>query len=190
MEKEKLEQIASIVRSMNASGMGQEDIKKTLKAMSLSEDEISSVLDEAKSAPSNQDIHNTVQNIKEKIESGDHLTPIMPEIKKQSENTSRIHEAVEQLNEKVSAYEDHIHEIKSNVQEHKEKINEIHSAVSEMKEGHNALHEKISSIGELGEELQQIKEMLIDMKASIKALRDINQKILDTNTKFLMRLEK
>ncbi len=186
MDVQKMEQVSSIVKNMNASGMTPDQIKLSLKAMGLLGEDINQVMNYSKTAPTNQDIQKTVEAVKEKIETGDHLAPVATEIKKQTETTNRLHSAVDSLNEKIAGHEDHFHEIKENTVKSTEQINQVANKVEQLTQKHEELHQKVA---EKPDSNKDMKELLLEIKGSINSLRVLNEKILDTNTKFLMRLK-
>jgi len=166
MDDAKLAQVAQIVTSMSDAGMTVNEIKAQLAGMGLSEDDIEQVLSMSKAQPSPSEIHEEVKKVREKIETGEHLKPIVGVVE---EAGAEAHEARQKAEEAVK------------------KIEEVKQPVQKFMETEKELHRKIDSVTVLGEEVQSIKDMLIDMNANLKAVNEIMQKVLETNRKILQQ---
>ncbi len=174
MDESKLARIADIVRSMNEAGMTLNEIRSQLQGMGLTEDEIEQVLSAAKAQPSSAEIHEEIKKVREKIETGEHLKPVVEVVEEAGAEAREAREKVEQVAKAVEETKQAV------TQEIKEPVQKI---VEEQKE----LHREIKTIAGLGEEVQTLRDMLIDINANIKALNQIMQKILETNRKLLQQ---
>lgn len=161
MEEAKEKEIIEIIRAMNATGMTQSEIRENLRMMGLEEGEIAGILEKAQTKPTTREVHEAVKAIQEKIETGEHIKPAMEAIEEHREATGEI----------------------------KEKVEEISAGLGELHEKHEELKARFATIEEVSSELEGLKKLMLEMKPLLAAIKDLQEKLVETNTEMLMRLK-
>ena len=179
---EKDEQMKSIITKMNADGVPKAEISANLKTMGVPEHKVESLMQGAATAPTNQEIHDSLSDLHRKLDNGAHLEKVQPMVQKQSELTEQIHSTVGEVGNRVASHDDHLNEIKEATKQSTELLNSVSSKL-------DGLHNKPPS-DDVAVELGEIKKMVFELRSAVNALAEIQKKTLDTNTRFLMRLQK
>lgn len=180
MDSERLKQITAIVKTMSEHGISQSEVRANLKQLGLSAEETEQVVQAAGVAATAKDIHAQVTAVREKIDSGEHLQPLV-----------ELHaKSTQEIKEEISEVAEGVQEHAESLEAHGEKLEDISAGLEALHEKHDELSEKFADAPDVSKQLKEIKQLLLDLKPQVAALRDINQKILDTNREVLMRLKK
>jgi methyl-accepting chemotaxis protein len=183
-EANKLGKVAEIVKAMSAEGMPIIDIKDSLKQIGLKDDEIAGILQTASAEPTARDIHEAVKDVGQKI--GD---PLIKTVEEHKEMTAEVRDKVDDLSAGFEEHAQSLENISSNLDEHREKLDAIHSSIQELGESHKDLHDAVKDLSSFSGEFAELREIMLDIKANLAALKDLNNKILETNKEMLMRLK-
>ena len=184
-----LDKIIQIVKAMNASGVGVEEITANLRTAGLSDEDLARVLEAAKPIASTREIHESVKETERKISTGEHLMPVTEKLEEQATETKKIGVKIDEINFNVEEQGEKLDKAASALAVHKKRLDEIHAGVTGVAERHEELHEKVATLEELTAEVQGLKEMMLELKPLLAALKDINQKILESNRDVLIRLK-
>jgi len=179
MEQAKISKVADIVKSMSEAGMSVNEIKAQLSAMGLPADDVDTVLSKARAQPSHAEIQEEVKKVREKLETGENIRPVVDVVEAAG---AEAHETKKRVEEMAKGFEE-VKAVAKDVKDIRKPVEEIASVQKEM-------HREIKTVSGLGDEVQAVKDMLIDIKGLLTASQDINKKILDTNRKLLQKLEK
>lgn len=178
MDTEKFKQVVEIVKSMNAAGASSAEIHNNLREMGISESDINLVLSKAKPKPAPGDVRDMIK----------HMEPLS---KKAEEHKKELHTVKKHVEDVRAGVEEHaaaLDEIAGGVREHKFKLEDIRQSLSKLRDRQEEAKTADKAVNYT--ELKEIKELLLDMKSAISALKSIDEKILKTNREVLMRLKR
>lgn len=161
MEKKKIEKAAAVIKEMHIGGAHISEIKENLKEMKVPAGDVKKVLKKADIAPSTQELSDSIRRMETKLETGEHLKPV----KRALVATANVETKVE--------------DIQAGVEEQRTALSDVGGAVQNQRTQLKQIHTDIKTL----------KKQMIDLKALVSALKDIEAKILDTNRKILMRLK-
>ncbi len=184
MPDEKFDKVTEIVKAMNAEGLSITDIKDSLKQIGLKEDDIDRILKKASAEPTQKDIHEAVKGVSERMGA-----PLSKSMEEHKQLTREVKEKVEDLSLGLEEHAQSLDQINTNLGEHRDKLDAIHESVQELGGKHDELREQMSELSSYSDGVSELREILLDMKAMLAALRDLDNKILETNKEMLMRLK-
>ena len=182
-EEAQFSKVIEIVRAMNAEGLSISDIRDSLKQIGVKEDEIDSILKQAAAEPTSKDIHEAVKMVDAKI-----TQPMTKTMEEHRQLTEEVKAKVEDVSLGLEEHAQSLDQISSNLDEHREKLDAIHESLQDLGASHQELHEKVGELSGFSDEFSELREIMLDIKAMIAALKDLDNKILETNKEMLMRL--
>ncbi|MEM4363653.1 MAG: hypothetical protein QXU92_02795 [Candidatus Diapherotrites archaeon] len=172
--------VVETVKRMISTGVDDETIRATLKSIDLSNEEIETIIENAK----------TDQVPKEKKE----------EPTKESEEPEEIeeempHEEIKKEIKSVAEEQLAAHTTTHNIlEEHQEKLGEVHKSVSEISEKIENIPkidpETIAKLSALDYRISELEKEINETKAIVNATQSLLQKILETNREILLELQK
>ena len=184
VDTSKFDKIVEIVKAMNAEGLSITDIRDSLKQIGIKDEDIESILQKASAEPTPRDIHEAVKGVEQKI--GE---PLAKSVEEQKQMTREVKDKVEDLSVGLEEHAESLDQISTGLEEHKEKLNAIHSSIQDLGQRHKDLHAEVKDLSAFSDEFAEMREILLDIKAMLAALRDLDNKILETNKDMLMRLK-
>ncbi|HLC79615.1 MAG TPA: hypothetical protein VJG83_04285 [archaeon] len=181
------EVVAQTVKRMIASGVDDDTIKMTLKGIGLDDSEISSVIASAKGVSEEQDEADS----KVGQEDADEGSVEGGEVEEGEQFEPDLDTRLDAISQEQSAQHATTHTV---LDEHAQKMEDMHDDIS-------SLHEKIDSspkfppeaiakISALDKRMSALEKEISETKANTLALKDILQKILETNRKTLIEVQK
>jgi len=182
-EEEKFSKVVEIVKAMNAEGLSISDIRDSLRQIGIKEEDIEGILKKASVEPTTKDIHEAVKMVDAKI-----TEPMAKTLEEHKQLTEEVKNKVEDMSLGLEEHAQSLDQISSNLDEHREKLEAIHESIQDLGASHEELHEKVGELSSFSNELAELREIMLDIKAMIAALKDLDNKILETNKEMLMRL--
>ena len=161
MEKKKIEQTAAVIKEMHLRGAPLSEIKENLKEMKVPEKDVKKVLKKADVAPTAEELGASIKRMQAKLETGEHLKPVKKALKA------------------AANVEGKVEEMHAGLEEHRTALGDVGSAVQG----------QAGQLKQIQTDIKALKKQMTDLKALANALKDINEKILDTNRRILMRLK-
>jgi len=183
MEDSKFSKVIEIVKAMNAEGLAISDIKDSLKQIGIKDDEIDLIIQKASAEPTVKDLHEAVKNVEARV------TEPLKVAEERRQMTQDVKDRMEDLSLGLEEHSQNLEQITANLEEHRDKLDAIHDSIQDLGERHESLHEKIKDVTSLTDEMAELREIMLDMKAMMGALRDLDTKILEINKQMLMRLK-
>ncbi len=183
-EEAKFSKVVEIVRAMNAEGLSIADIRDSLKQIGVRDDEIDGILKRASAEPTSKDIHDAVKMVDAKI-----TEPMARTMEEHKQLTEEVKAKVDDMSLGLEEHAQSLDQMSSSLDEHREKLEAIHESIQDLGVSHQELHEKVKELSDFSEEFTNLREIMLDMKAMLAALKDLDNKILDTNKEMLMRLK-
>lgn len=170
--------VVETVKRMIATGVDDDTIKATLKSIDLSNEEIETIIENAKANQVPQE--KKEEPIEENEEETEEQMP-HEEIKKELKSV-----AEEQLAAHTTT-----HNI---LEEHQEKLGEVHKSVSEINEKIESMPkidtETIAKLSALDYRISELEKEISETKAIANATQSLLQKVLETNREILLELQK
>ncbi|MBI1973738.1 hypothetical protein HYS54_02900, partial [Candidatus Micrarchaeota archaeon] len=139
MEPDKVKKAVDAVKSMSASGMSLSEIRNSLRSMNISETVIEELLAKARVGPTQQEIHEAVASLHEKLESGEHLKPIAEALHRHAASSEEVHAKISDIQSAGEEHLQRLEEIQSRLEEHGETVKQLHGTASKLVEKHEAL---------------------------------------------------
>ena len=182
--------VMNTVKRMLSSGVDDDTIRMTLKGINLKDTEIDNFINEAKgvsSEKSSEASSPAVPEPEEHLEEAD-----IEEAEEESERTpADVKKELEAVSQEQAAQHTTTHQL---LDEHKDKIDTVEKNVT-------GLHKKIDSTPKLSPEtiakidvldtrMSALEKEISETKANTIALQELMKKILETNKKTLIKLEK
>ena len=161
MEKKKIEKTAAVIKEMHLRGAPLSEIKENLKEMKVPEKDVKKVLKKADVAPTTEELGASIRKMQAKLEGGAHLKPV----KKALKSAANVENKVEEMH--------------AGLEEHRTAIGDIGGA----------MQGQAGQLKQIQADIRALKKQMTDFKALISALKDINEKILETNRRILIRLK-
>ena len=184
MPDEKFDKVTEIVKAMNAEGLSITDIRDSLKQIGLKEDDIDRILKKASAEPTSKDIHEAVRGVEQRMGA-----PLARSVEEHKQLTQEVKEKVDDMSAGLEEHAQSLDQMNTSLDEHREKLEAIHESVQELGGKHDELKEQMSELSSYSDGLSELREILLDMKAMLAALKDLDNKILETNKEMLMRLK-
>ncbi len=156
MDDATLKRLADLVKSMHDQGLSVDQIKDNLSQMGISNDDISIVISEAGLIPNTVDVHKEVSAIREAVETGKAVKPVMDKLSNAEEHFERLHTKVDLLNEKHGE-----------ISEKMDKLSYMETEIAEMRQVLLEMKAILSAIKQLQEELIEINRKVL-AKESVK----------------------
>lgn len=181
----KYDKIIEIVKAMNSQGLSISDIRDSLRQTGVKEEDIEMILEKASAEPTPKDIHEAVKMVEEKVSE-----PLVKTVSEHKQLTQEVRDKVEDLSLGMEEHVQALDQISTNLDEHREKLEQIHESVQDLGEKHEELHGRVKEITSMYDEFSELREILLDIKAMIASLKDLDNKILEINKEMLMRLKK
>ena len=191
------EVVMQTVKRMISSGVDDNTIRTTLKGINLSEEEIEKVMNEAKGiTPQN--------NAPEQKQESQQKSEVSPEEEvPEDENYDSVDEEESQPPEKnvskdiASASQEQAAQHTTThtyLEEHGEKMDSVKKDISNLKGKINSTpslsKEDIAKLSMLDKRMSSLEKEISETKANTLALQSLLKKILETNKKTLLKLEK
>ena len=176
ISKEKREKTVEIIQRMNKEGMTERDIKENLRSIGLEPFEIRKIIQEAKTEPTSQELHESITSIHRKIESGEHIKPAM--------------KAIEEHRKKSEDLGFKLQELHGDVTEHKEKLEDLEKSLDKLHEKHDLVQKKTPDASRLNRDISDLKKTMREIKPLLNDLKNLDEKILKTNRDILFWLKK
>ena len=183
-EEAKFSKVVEIVRAMNTEGLSIADIRDSLKQIGVREDEIDGILKQASAEPTSRDIHDAVKMVDAKI-----TQPMAKTLQEHKQLTEEVKAKVYDMSLGLEEHAQSLDQMSSSLDQHREKLDVIHETLQDLGDSHQELHEKVSELSDFSDEFSELKDILLDMRAMLAALKDLDNKILETNKEMLMRLK-
>lgn len=190
------EVVMQTVKRMISSGVDDNTIRTTLKGIDLSEEEIEKVMNESKGITPQNKAPEQKQESQQKSE-------VSSEDDSDEENYDSIGEAESQPPEKkvskeiASASQEQAAQHTTThtyLEEHGEKIDSVKNDISNLKGKINSTpslsKEDIAKLSMLDKRMSSLEKEISETKANTLALQSLLKKILETNKKTLLKLEK
>ena len=183
-EDAKFEKVVGIVKAMNAEGLSVSDIKDSLKQIGVKDDDIDRILQKAAAEPTPKDIHAAVKDVEHKV-----AQPLAKSVDEHKDMTKQVKDKVEDMSLGMEEHAKGIDNLSSSFDEHKKKLDALHTSLKGIDNGHKELHSRVKGLSSLSGDIDETREMLLDLKAMLASIKDLNSKILETNKEMLMRLK-
>ncbi len=179
---DKEQELINLIRKMIEEGESLEGIKQTLRASGISENMIHDLIQKAGVKPTVEDLHKKVETISKQVEKVTPLTEINIEQRKKLEELSK---QLASLQAGALEHAEKITQVNEKLQEQHEKLLELAKEIKEIKQKPQQTTPTYST-----QDIKQIKEMLIEMKPEIEAVKNLLEKLIDINKKMLLKLGK
>lgn len=192
--------VMETVKRMVSSGVDDETIRVTLQGINLSDDEISKVINQAKGispqakTASVQEVETTPQ-----LEEQDHEELAETERELRSEDVpepvgptpSELRNRLDSLSGEQAAQHTTTHNL---MEEHSQKVDEVKKSVVDLQKQIQATptlsQSAVTQVSGLDKRISGLEKQIAETKANTIALQDLLKKILDTNKKTLLELQK
>ena len=181
-EEAKFSKVVEIVKAMNAEGLSIADIRDSLKQIGVREDEIDGILKRASAEPTSKDIHDAVKMVDARN------LPMAKTLQEHKQLTEEVKAKVDDMSLGLEEHAQSLDQMSSSLDVHREKLDVIHETLQDLGVSHQELHEKVSELSDVSDEFSELKDILLDIRAMLAALKDLDNKILETNKEMLMRL--
>ena len=192
--------VKDTVKRMISSGVDDETIRITLQGINLSEEEISKVINQAKGV-SPQATTATVQEVETdpQLKEEDHEELEETERELRSEDPvepagptpSELRNRLESLSGEQAAQHTTTHNL---MEEHSQKVDEVKKNVvdlqKQIKSTPTFSQDAVVKVGGLDKRISALEKQIAETKANTIALQDLLKKILETNKKTLLELQK
>ncbi len=188
MEEERLKKLVDVVKRMNQERVESKDIIANLRTLGLASFEIDSVLRQANLQPTIKEVHESITSIQKSMESGAHMEPLMKSVEEHRAATEKLQEKVQEMHGEVTGQRESLEDVVKSLEEHREKLEKVRSSLEQLHEEHEDLKTSPPS-SDQKEDLEDLKKLILELRPMMGALRDINEKILETNREILMRLK-
>ncbi|MCR4334963.1 MAG: hypothetical protein NUV57_00310 [archaeon] len=199
--------IMSTVKRMLSSGVDDDTIRMTLKGINLGEEEIDNVINEAKGVSSDSpktrvDAKTAFENLKKskepEIEEGDSADYNGSEDsvdddseEDDSEEAVDVKKELEAVSQEQAAQHTTTHQL---LDEHREQMQSVQTNVADLHKKFDSSPslspETIGKINALDKRMTSLEKEISETKANTIAIQDLLKKILETNKKTLLKLEK
>ncbi|MBI4215083.1 hypothetical protein HY546_03740, partial [archaeon] len=176
MEPDKVKKAVDAIRGMNASGMTLVEIRSSLKSMNIKDSVIDELLAKARTGPTPKEIHEAVASLHEKLESGEHLKPISEALHRHAASSEEVHAKISDIHAAAEEHSQRLSEVHGKLSEHAESIRELHEPVRKLLQRNEELKKSVGGIQDVAEELGRVKSLLMEMRPTLNALRDLNAK--------------
>ncbi|GEM_PF-5480555 len=149
MDEATLKRLAGLVKSMHDQGLAVDQIKENLEQMGIAKDDISLIISEAGLMPNTVDVHKEVSALREAMETGQAVKPVVEKLGETEDHFERLHTKVDLLHEKhgeIEARLEDLAELKAEIAEVKQLLLEIKPVVMAIKKLQEDLLEVSRSI--------------------------------------------
>ncbi|GEM_PF-6600319 len=186
MDELRRQKILDIVKKMNLDRVPVAEIRTNLRTMGVTPYDIDDVIRAVNLQPTPSEIHESLLDVKKKIEAGGYMEPAMKHLQEQKEIAHRMEGKIQEMHGEVTETKEGIEDLASSLQEHRDRLEDINTSLQDLADKHQEIHEKIDEM-DIKSELDEIKDSLLELKSLIAALKDLNEKILRANQENLMR---
>ena len=129
LSPDRIQRLVGIVKNMSGQGMGSDQIRENLVQMGIADEDINTIFSAADLQTSVADVAAKQDDIKDLLESGEHLEPVMKKMDEHGEGLERVSASLGELHEKASE----IHADVIELQALKDELDEVKALVLEMK---------------------------------------------------------
>jgi len=191
------EVVMQTVKRMISSGVDDSTIRTTLKGINLPEEEINKVMNEAKGISSQSSVQEQTQNTQQEQASTQEDSPedeedgLDVDESESASNEKKASSDSESVSQEQAAQHTTTH---TYLEEHGEKIDGVKKDISDLHGTINATpslsKEDIAKLSMLDTRMSSLEKEISETKANTIALQSLLKKILETNKKTLLKLEK
>jgi methyl-accepting chemotaxis protein len=186
MDEQRKQKLVEIVKKMNLDRVPTAEIRNNLKEMGVITYDIDEIIRMVSLQPTPSEIHESVLDVKKKIDAGGHLEPAMKQLQDHKDIVQRTENKVQEMHGDLTETKDNLEDVVKTLQKHKEKLEDVHTTVQDLTDKHQEVHEKIDEM-DVKKDLEEIKNEMVEIKSLLGVIKELNEKLLKANKEILLK---